>query len=214
MASFKDIFGQGAMQAAAGQQVTQTQHCLPSGETVTVSSTGDGNNHVYTQSGSTFTFDDATWQQVVSGAISMETITAEEKQELEDLEKEKQSWFKQQRLKGFQRLPAHIRQEIVDEAYIKDFINEMSEIDENQFEGQSRINELKSKEQIQMLLSTFGHQLNVSGNQWYSPHTFAGTSDQPIDQMVFKYGKIINEFTTQELAEAHSAATIEENLED
>lgn len=220
MASLKDLFGMSNSAAGASQQlslsaggtqnVKHMQHLLPSGDTIHVSSTGQDSNVIYTTSGQTVSVDDQTLNAILSGQFTIgETLTQEETKEMEDLEKEKQAWIKQQRLKGFQRLPAHLRQAVVDEAYLRDCIRDMNNVDESKFDHEDRLQELKSREKA----SRFANHLGVHQSQqmnWFTSNTTVGFIQT--ETPTFKYINIIEQFTTQELAEAHAAATLEESI--
>lgn len=215
MASFKDMFSR-SVDVNSG--AAMNQYHTPHG-TLGVTDNNDGTYTVHSVTNGTVqnNVDKATLQAILNGSITFgEQLTDAERKELNNLKEEKEKWIRQQRLKGFQKLPAHLRQEIVDEAYLKDCINNMNNIDETEFDSNDRISELEQKESNASLATWMGqahaHTINLQGaSNWYILHT-DGTSYQPIDQMIFKYRKIINEFSTEELAEAHAAATLEESL--
>ncbi len=136
-------------------------------------------------------------------------LTDEEQKQLKLLKQEKVRWLKQEKLKNFQKLPPHIRQDIVDEAYLYECVNAMINIDNSKFEDEADLNHLQNKEELANPVYTVGGLMKSTPvNSWYQT-----TDHQAYPQNAqFKYGPIINEFTKDELANAHVAATLEETL--
>lgn len=129
------------------------------------------------------------------------SLTEDEKKKLENLKQDRDSWVKQEKVKSFQKLPAHLRQRMVDQACIKECLEEINNIDQTKFEGQSEIEALAQKEvdngtyiMLDGTATTWNHVMLDGTN--YTPHEV----------------EIIDMFTKDELMEAHAAVTLEENL--
>jgi len=125
-------------------------------------------------------------------------LSEKEQAKLQQLRKDKINWLKQEKLNNFKKLPAHLRQEIVDEANIKDFVNSIANIDKAGFPDQVEIDTLESKSNSHSTLN----------GTWVGVDGFNTTLHMPS-----KYQTIINEFTKEELGSAHAEATLEEALE-
>lgn len=121
-------------------------------------------------------------------------LTPEEEKELQSLTEEKNRWLKEQQLKYFQNMPAHLRQDILDHSLIRDLVNGMTNIDESKFHSIDRLNELNYRNNH--ILFKADMDINYDSN-YYSKYLF-----------------ILNIFSTEELAEAHANATAEESLSD
>ena len=142
--------------------------------------------------------DAATMKQILDGhhmpQYNLYRITDEERKELSDLEKELKNWRIQEQLKDFKNLPAHLRQEIVDEAILKNLMGSFEEeIDENNFISIKRIKDLRAKQYPDMF---FGRAMPDTGHGNYN----------------FKYWPILNKFTTEQLQQAHADASLEDEL--
>ena len=122
-------------------------------------------------------------------------LTAEEEKEIEILEAEARNFVKTNRIKKFQALPRHLRQDIVDESYIKDLVESLMLDDSKDFEHMDKLNNLRAKRSF----SNLNGVISVGG---WSPH----------QENNWKYGGIIKHFTTKELAEAHAQICIEEDI--
>lgn len=146
----------------------------------------------------------------VSHAIITPPLTDEEQQKLQDLHSEKNQWIKSERLKSFQKLPPHIRQDVVNEAIIAECVREMDSVYNERFERQDDIDELESKQHSHYASSS--HNLIVPMTHAGHPTIFPNMN--PNHGNMYKYGNLINEFTKDELMDAHAAATLEENLEE
>ena len=128
-----------------------------------------------------------------SGTGMESTLTIDEAKQLDILKKDRDLWLKQEKLKAFQKLPNHLRQDIVDEACIVECIKDMSDIDVSKFDKNDEIYKLESKN---------GYYLAID-NATY--HTYPHNSKYPV---------IIGALTRDELVDAHAAITLEENLGD
>lgn len=133
---------------------------------------------------------------VTTTNVILGTLTKEEYDKLQELREERKKWIRVQKLKEFQKLSAHIRQEIVDEACLCECLNNINSISGNGFEKQEEIEALENKE-------SFSTQSAYIGVCSPSAH---------ID-LISKYSPFINEFTKDELIEAHANATVEESLD-
>jgi hypothetical protein len=133
-------------------------------------------------------------------AISFPTLTPEEKKELETLEQEHKIFIKQNRIKKFQNLPKHLRQEIVDECYIRDLVEALASNDDKDFQDMAKLQSLRNKNNHS---SGFGGLISVTSGYSMS---YGGSS-------VGKFGMITQHFTTEELAQAHAQACLEEAIQ-
>lgn len=140
-----------------------------------------------------------------------EPLTPEERQKLDNLLRDRDMWIRSEKLRNFQNLPVHIRQDIVDESCLRECLMGMDEVNEFNFDGQSEINKLEQKDKM-------SHYNSYRSGTQLSPnfHSYIGPVDASYEphNIQFKYYKIINEFTKDELMEAHAAATLEESLSD
>jgi len=148
----------------------------------------------------------------LSGTINATPpLTDEEKKKLQQLREDRVRWIKEKKLNDFQKLPSHIRQEMVDEAYVRDFLNAIDNVNIIDFPGNKEVMELEVKETYNSYNGTTI--LTTMGGNWPTNNIRLDGADYHIYNHVnFKYGKILDEFTTSELAEAHAAATLEETL--
>lgn len=130
-------------------------------------------------------------------------LTSKETDELNQLESEIKHWKHRKQLDKFRKLPANIRQEIVDEALLKDLLTdyEHNTIDETQFDNYERLAELRNKDNY-----------NPWGNAKMGGHYHHGYSEERYQVHHWKYSAIHSQFKTDELLEAHSEATLEEEL--
>lgn len=125
------------------------------------------------------------------------SLTPEERERLRDLESQLNQHRKFEKLKKFKALPCHIRQDIVDNSYLKDLLYEITsnKCDET-FENLEELNRLRLIKNNNIFISTsYGVPYDVHLNS-YDP----------------KYDTILNLFNTEELAKAHAEACLEENL--
>lgn len=125
-------------------------------------------------------------------------MTTEETNELEMLEQDLTNWKKQQKLVFFKELPVHIRQDIADEAYLKEVAIKFDTIQDASFDNISRMNVLKSKKDNRGPPTTHFTIANIG--HW-------DTSDG------FKYKSFLDLFTKNEILTAHAEATLEEELD-
>ena len=177
------------------------------GWNLTITDRTDGTYHVTnTDNGNTYTnIDTSTLGNMMTGGYFPAKMTVEERKKLDQLRQDKSRWIHEQKLKKFKLLPPHIRQAIVDESYVKDFIDEMNNTSFH-FPEQNQINELETRE--------FAYQKFSGSYQNYVSFTSATNfafNEMPYPD--FRYTSILNEFNTEELANAHTEATIEENLD-
>jgi hypothetical protein len=125
-------------------------------------------------------------------------ITPEESKELEILEQEHRVFIKTNRIKKFQSLPKHIRQEIVDEAYIRDLTQSLASNDDKDFEHLQKLQSLRSKQSYH---NGYAATVISVGGLMHQEYNYSG-----------KYHNIIIHFTTEEIAKAHIEATLEEAI--
>lgn len=197
--------GTGACSGVVHHTTTGTYHVI---------NVGVNDNTVYTGSGQVINnVDDATVQAIINGTISSNSLTVntmseDERKELADLREEKKRWIRQEKLRAFKELPSHLRQDIVDEAYIKNSLDKMRSVDESKFDSQQRLLDLEHKE-ASTYQTTYGGTFTFQPSMWMT----SGQLDVDLGtNMWYKYGPIIDEFTLDELANAHSEATLEEQL--
>jgi hypothetical protein len=127
-------------------------------------------------------------------------ISTEDLKELEGLETEVKQFVKQKKLSKFRALPRHLRQEIVDDGYVRDLIKDMSEASEQDFPDAQRLAELRNKRHS---WNSAHHTVNIGSMFSYElPGGFSS-----------RYSQILNQFTTEELAKAHADACLEEDLQ-
>jgi hypothetical protein len=126
------------------------------------------------------------------------SLTPEEQKELETLEQEHRSFIKVNRIKKFQNLPKHIRQEIVDEAYIRDLTQSLASDDDKDFEHLQKLQSLRSKNSYNNGYAT----VTSIGGLMHQEYNYSG-----------KYHNIIRHFVTEEIAQAHAQSCLEEALE-
>jgi len=126
-------------------------------------------------------------------------MSSEEAKRLNDLENELKVHITFEQIKKFKGLPRHIRQEIVDDAYIRDLMVEMRDsAHENSFERKSELDTLRLKER----------------NRWNGMyHTGSIVSGWSIHEgSNTKYSAILGKFTTEQLAKAHAEVCLEEDI--
>lgn len=129
-------------------------------------------------------------------------MTDEEKEELEEMKTMMAKWKRREQLSKFKNLPTHLRQEIVDEAIIKEkAVDIVREIPDTAYPDYERFQELKQKQGLHNNIFGGLHMDTIRPNYNHSG-------------FVFKYAPIINEFSSDELQEAHSEASLEEELSD
>ena len=154
-----------------------------------------GNGQVYTTS------DTSTINAIMNGCsfssagLFVSTITPEEEKELEQLEQEMATWKRLQELLEFQKLHVDLRQDIVNEALARDAYIKMQNVEDSKFDHYQRIQELKHKKQPGQIMFNAHYVEPFRGSTW-------------------RYHEILGKFTTDELIEAHGAATFEEQLHD
>lgn len=148
--------------------------------------------------------DAATMRRIIDGEhlphLGLHRMSDKEKDELKGLEAELNKWKRLEKLRKFKSLPSHIRQAIVDEAILKDLMGDMDEgVDENKFPDYDRVKDLRSKQKPNFLRNAQfrGHNVNIHDHQH-----------------MFKYGFILEKFTTDELMEAHAEASLEDEIAD
>lgn len=149
---------------------------------------------------SAYTTDGYTTSMIINGMIPIgydlrqhASISHKEQEELDTLKRSLSKWKHQEKLKRFQELPSHIRQEIVDEALLRDCVRDIHDeasIDEKQFPDYDRLIELKLKNQ-------------EKNDRCVDSNRFTGSS---------KYQAIISVFKTEELVEAHAQASLEDEI--
>jgi hypothetical protein len=127
------------------------------------------------------------------------SLTTEEAKELEALEQEHKTFIKANRIKKFQNLPKHLRQEIVDEAYIRDLTVSLTSDDDKDFEQIAKLQALRNKNSFHN-----GYAVSMSG--------LSGLMHQDSFIITGKYSNIIKHFTTEEIAKAHADVTLEEAI--
>lgn len=130
------------------------------------------------------------------------SLTDEERKRLTDLEVQVKAHTKFEQVKKFKAMPRHIRQEIVDECYIRDLSTDLNQNHESSFEFAQELKDLRDK------------------NNGYpgSYHVTAGLSsvfmgDVPHGHIGGKFASIIGKFTTDELARAHAEVCLEEDIQ-
>lgn len=121
-------------------------------------------------------------------------MSQEEYDELQELKAELKKWKQQQKLLLFQQMPAHIRQQIVDEALVSDTLKKMNNVPEAEFPEFTRLQQLRK---MDLRSINFRYHDDMLGLQ------------QAPD---FKWASLFNQFTVEELIEAHTNATIEEEI--
>ena len=138
--------------------------------------------------------DAQTMKKIVEGFsvphIGLFRQTAEEEERLRELEDELKAWKKQKRLDMFKALPPDVRQSIVSESFIRDLQDNYAYQDEADFPDIDELNSLKS--------SIFD-----TGMKYSNMNSF--TYD-------FKFWPILNDFSTQELLQAHADISLEEEI--
>jgi hypothetical protein len=165
----------------------------------TIKSTFDAHEYVV---------DSHTITQVISGAslpqIGLPRMTKQQENRLDELQKEFDLWKKRQKLMAYKRLPPHIRQDIVDEALYKKMIIETNKIEQTDFPDFKELKDLKS--------------LRESGQ-----HLYSGIASTPFSSSIFghtqsldvgKYAVILSEFSLEELMQAHTEASLDDELSD
>lgn len=132
---------------------------------------------------------------LAAAGLPFQSLSDDERKELDELEVEYESFKKRQQLMKFQGLPSDIRQDIVNESKGRDFINSFDEVENGDFDSYDRMKELRAKK---------GPQVHFRGmNHFDLQHT-----------QKWRYEKILDIFSTQELEEAHATAILEEELSD
>ena len=132
-------------------------------------------------------------------ATTFQPLSPEEKKELETLEQEYKVFIKSNRLKKFQNLPKHLRQEIVDECYIRDLTIALTPNEDKDFQDFAKLQALRAKNYDH----GFGGLVGITSG-------YAGVYHEG---SVGKYGSITKYFTTEELAQAHAQACLEEAIQ-
>lgn len=138
-------------------------------------------------------------------------MTQQDTDRLRELRESRDKWIKRQKLKNFQKLPAHLRQAVVDEAYIKEYCESMQSIDTANFDDEQELHDLEAKEALSNPFFA-----GSSLQQWPPPSSTSGVFLHDLDKTYsnnnYKYADIISEFTADELADAHAQATLEEQI--
>lgn len=128
-------------------------------------------------------------------------LTPEEVKRLENLIADRDYWIKQEKLNAFKKLPPHLRQRAVDEACMKEYLENVNNIDKSKFDGQDEIEKLESKNRNNMGFTFSGSSLSIDGTgSWYVDNSTSGMVE------------ITNYFTKDELMDAHATVTLEESL--
>jgi len=133
-------------------------------------------------------------------ATTVEQLSEKEKKKLDSLLADRNNWIKQKKLESFQKLPAHLRQQVVDESCIKECINQMNNIDTSKFEGQFEIEKLEKKQYDPNQLVFNNVNISTGGTAWIGYDNY------------YKHTDITDQLTKDELMNAHAAITLEENL--
>lgn len=136
-----------------------------------------------------------------AGGLQIDTgLTDEESNELNQLESELRNWKHNKQLDKFKQLPAKLRQEIVDEALLKDLVSDYNHdrINVSEFDSYKRMLELRSKRHNPWADVNINHSYNDFNQNYYH----------------WKYDSIFKQFTTEELVAAHTEVTLEEELSD
>lgn len=146
--------------------------------------------------------DAATVKAIIDGAhrpdLGLYRPTEEDRKELQNLKDEFSRWKKNKKLESFKSLPAHLRQEIVDEAILRDLMTSNRNEPLNQeFDGWKRMTELEEK----------------FGPNYLRPRAFIRPESDYMTHE-YKYIQIIENFTLQELTNAHAEASLEDELKD
>jgi hypothetical protein len=129
-------------------------------------------------------------------------LTSEEIKELDQLEIEAKAFIKQSKLNKFKGFPSHLRQEVVDDAYIRDLIASLGNENEKNFPDAARLNHLRNKKQNY----NYPGQVHISSSSYFHYDGLVNGS------FVSKYEHILKHFTTEELAKAHAEACLEEDI--
>lgn len=201
------------------------------------SSGGIGNSGSITLQTGNHTF---TTGNTVTLGNTMPGLTDKQLKKLKQLEADKVKWIKCEKLKSFKELPAHIRQEIVDEVHIKEFINNINNVDFSGFPDSQEMQKLQAIQNQQYTVTTtspFGLAVSgagggggggagaagqvavnngstyVSNGSSWNAVTYDGINVDANHHFQFKYDIITHEFTKEELTNAHADATIEETLQ-
>lgn len=125
-------------------------------------------------------------------------MTDKEKEELKGIEAEMDKWKIMQKINKFKALPTHIRQDIVDEAILRDLSFDIDkEEDISKFPDYKRFRELKEKRRPEIQFDSM-HRVRHGGS----------------DSFIFKYGPVLAKFSTEELMEAHAEASLEDEIAD
>lgn len=123
-------------------------------------------------------------------------LTVEEEERLLDLESQLRAHIKFEQLNIFKRLPRHLRQDVVDEAYLNDLVNDMDEgKHKSSFQFKDELESLRCRRYNSSLYSS-AYTTGLSG----------------IVAQAGKYYYIISKFSTEELARAHAEVCLEEDL--
>lgn len=130
-------------------------------------------------------------------------LTKEQHERLAELKKELEVWKRHQKLNKFKELPAHIRQEIVDEAIINDMVSNINNIKESDFPNQQELLQLINCKSSNNIFATVdGTSLGLS----YNYHLGSSHSN------ISRYTSIIQCFTKDELIKAHLDASIDDEI--
>lgn len=127
-------------------------------------------------------------------------LSQQEEIELDNLESKLAIYTKNKKLERFKQLPSNIRQEIVDEAIIKDLRFKFTETEAiDDFLDLERLNALRIRDYSRTYMRGRGIKINP-----ISDHTMQH----------LKYPFITNIFTVEELMEAHAEASLEDEIAD
>lgn len=135
----------------------------------------------------------------IYGSLQGTSMSSEETKRLNDLENELKAHISFEQIKKFKALPRHIRQEIVDDAHIRDLMVEMRDsAHENSFERKSELDALRFKER------------NKWNGMYHTGSIVSGWSMHEGSNT--KYSAILGKFTTEQLAKAHAEVCLEEDI--
>ena len=163
-------------------------------------------HHMYGTPSQEHHIDAQTVREILDGKsfpnLGLMRMTTQEKERLAELRKELEICKKQQKLNKFKELPAHIRQEIVDEAIVNDMTSKIHDVKDADFPGHQELTRLSS---IKLPNGMFGN-VNLTSLS----ASFAGYSTSIATGS--KYYAIISLFTKDELINAHIEASIDDEI--
>ena len=149
--------------------------------------------HIYTPT----TSSTLTWGSSATSVTLPHPLNSEEEKELENLQKDMNAWKKAKKIASFKTLHQELRQEIVDEACYIEFIKNMENVNELEFQDYQKIQALKVRQSPYFIGGISSG--CVQGGAHYIGNTW-------------KFQQIHQTFTKDELMMAHSEASLEEEL--